>query len=158
MAMKRNPLVTAMNEGIAKSKRNVKLFRESTANLLSVKSTLRAKYAWAFDKLDDMGESDGIWFDCSWSSLYDKPSISISMMHLESFKDKVLTDLLYNLCSFGDPEVSEYAEALNKDFRFKFEDVNIIVRAYVKSDSPTCRKIKIGTKMVEEATYKIVCS
>lgn len=153
MAMKRNPLVTAINEGIADAKRGIKSYREAKDMLLSVKGMIRAKYAWTLDKLD----MENSHVDCSWSAFREKPGVSVLLFRLESFKDARLTDLLYNLCSFGDPEVTEYAEALNKDFYFKLEDINILVRAFVKGDSPTCRKVKVGAKLVEEATYKIVC-
>jgi hypothetical protein len=109
MAKKRNPLVTAMNGGIANAKQTAKTFREMQTMLLGVKSMMRMKYGWVFDKVDESAET---YLYASWSHFRNKPEISISMHRLESFKDKRLTDLLYNLCGFTDPVVSEYAKRL----------------------------------------------
>jgi hypothetical protein len=91
-----------------------------------------------------------------------KPSISVRMYNLESFKQNELVWAVEHLSNETDRlngkiSTQDYAEAINRDFRFYTDKWDAIITAYVKSDSPVCRKVVIGTKMVEQHKYQIVC-
>jgi hypothetical protein len=91
-----------------------------------------------------------------------KPSISVRMYNLESFKQNELVWAVEHLSNEtdrlnGKVSTQDYAEAINRDFRFYTDKWDAIITAYVKSDSPVCRKVVIGTKMVEQHKYQIVC-
>ena len=91
-----------------------------------------------------------------------KPSISVRMYNLESFKQNELVWAVEHLSNEtdrlnGKVSTQDYAEAINRDFRFYTDKWDAIITAYVKSDSPVCRKVVIGTQMVEKHKYQIVC-
>ena len=147
-----NPLIKAMNEGIANHRENAKRSMENAKFGLSVKATLRAKYSSLFAGLT---HKDTVF---SFHSSWEEATLSVIMMRLESFKDERLTGLLNRLLDHhANPEVHEYADHLNKDFHFKLDGLTVRVTAYVKSDSPTCRKVQTGTKTVEQPIYQMVC-
>lgn len=147
-----NPLIKAMNEGIANHRQSAKRSMENAKFGLSVKAILRAKYAPIFAGVDTKNT------DISFHSSWNEATVSVFMWKLDSFKDERLTGLLERLMDYnGNPEVHEYADALNKDFHFKLDDVTIRVCAYVKTDSPTCRRVQVDTKTVEQPVYKILC-
>jgi hypothetical protein len=88
------------------------------------------------------------------------PKICFTMHQLDSFKDNRLATALWFLTSLdGQREVktSDWAESLNRDYKFEFEGFDVIISAYVKSDSPTCRKVVVGSKTEVVNEYKIVC-
>ncbi len=150
-----NPLIRAMNEGIANHKEQAKRSLENAKQGLAVKGILRAKYASIFTGIThkDTNVSFSVWDG--------RPEIHVYLWNLDSFKDERLTTLLDRLMDHGEPNVREYAESLNKDYRFDFDDAygqaKVQVCAYVRSDSETCRKIQTGTKTVEQPVYKIIC-
>ena len=147
-----NPLIRAMNEGIANHRQSAKRSMENAKFGLSVKALLRAKYAHVFAGVAHKDTT------LSFHSSWDEATLSVIMMRLESFKDGRLTSLLERLMEYhANPEVIEYPDHLNKDFHFKLDGLTVRVAAYVKSDSPTCRKIQTGTKTVEQPVYKMIC-
>lgn len=146
-----NPLIKAMNEGIASHRESAKRYMDSAKQALAVKGMLRAKYASVFA---GMAHDET---HISFSASYGEPSIGVYLWKLDSFKDERLTTLLERLMDLADPEVREYPESLNKDYRFDLGDARVQISAYVKSDSASCRRIQVDTKTVEQPVYKIIC-
>ena len=90
----------------------------------------------------------------------DMISITVSLRKLPSFKCKILESILEycETLNVGEVTSSDYAESLNRDYYFELADNwRMHVNAYVKSDSATCRKIKVGTEIVEQAKWEIQC-
>ena len=88
--------------------------------------------------------------------------IHITMYELEGFKQVELTNLLQYLLTYteakgGTVSNKEWPASLNRDYHFQTDDVRFSVVAYVKADSETCRKVIIGSEMVEQYKYQIVC-
>jgi hypothetical protein len=95
-------------------------------------------------------------------ALCNKPNISIYMYDLDSFKQRELVWVLEYLTAEtekfnGEIKSKDYAEAINRDFHFVTDKWEASIVAYVKRDSATCRKVVIGTEMVEQHKYQIVC-
>jgi hypothetical protein len=91
-----------------------------------------------------------------------KPSITVYMYDLESFKQRELVWVVEYLTGEldklgGDVSTKDYAEAINRDYVFSTDKWEVRVVGYVKSTSPTCRKVVIGTELVEKHKYQIVC-
>jgi hypothetical protein len=107
-------------------------------------------------RLLDITANETIYID---SDLWDKkPRIHVSLRMLDSFKDDRLVrvlSMLTDLCPTQ--EVKEYAEYVNRDYTFKCDQFEAVVVAYVKSDSETCRKIKVGTETVQRDKFEIIC-
>lgn len=96
------------------------------------------------------------------SSYGDQIEVRINMYRLDSFKQAELTNLLqylmvYTEANSGTVRNTEWPASLNRDYHFDTDNVRFTVAAYVKSDSETCRKVVIGTEMVEQHKYQIVC-
>jgi hypothetical protein len=91
-----------------------------------------------------------------------KPVVYVSMFSIDSFKQDELINALGYLTEITEKDngkitTEDWAAAVNRDFRFETEDWRVCIHAYVKDDSPTCRKIAIGTEMIERTKYEIVC-
>lgn len=91
-----------------------------------------------------------------------KPSIVVYMYDLDSLKQRELVWALEYLTVETDKlegriSTNDYAEAVNRDFRFRTDKWDALITAYVRSDSPVCRKVVIGTELVEQHKYQIVC-
>ena len=91
-----------------------------------------------------------------------KPSLSVRMYDLDSLKQRELVWAIEHLTNEtdkleGSVSTMDYAEAVNRDFRFSTDKWEALITAYVKSDSPVCRKVVVGTELVEKHKYQIVC-
>jgi hypothetical protein len=94
--------------------------------------------------------------------MFGKPAVYVSMFSIESFKQTELVSALAYLTDLtekvnGKITTEDWAAAVNRDFRFETEEWRVCVHAYVKDDSPTCRKIAVGTELIERTKYEIVC-
>jgi len=91
-----------------------------------------------------------------------KPVVYISMFSIESFKQTELVNALGYLTEITEKDngkitTEDWATAVNRDFRFETEEWRVCINAYVKDDSPTCRRVVVGTEMVERTIYEIAC-
>lgn len=95
--------------------------------------------------------------------LPDGPTISIGLYDLESLKDPRLTSTLGVFMGWGDPEVVQNDWSVSPDRTFMFQKdlgtmtVRVHVRGSVSVFSKTCRKVQVGTEVVEKPRYEIVC-
>jgi hypothetical protein len=88
----------------------------------------------------------------------DEPHITVSMYNLEGFKSLRLESVLWLLEEIGTlKETKEYASCLNRDYKYEVDGYKIRLCAYVKDDSPTCRKVVVGTDTVTTPKYAIQC-
>jgi hypothetical protein len=72
---------------------------------------------------------------------------TIRIRDLDSFKDDNLVSLLEALDNMGlAVETKDYAgsESPNREFRYATDDYHLTVDAWVKSDSPYCKRVKTG--------------
>lgn len=94
-------------------------------------------------------------------SCYDtKPLIHVSYRDAYGFKDDSLMMLMTHLMTVGfknEGKGYEHAEALNREYEFTRDDINVRLDVYVRSDSPTCRKVVIGEEQVTVKKYAIEC-
>ena len=93
---------------------------------------------------------------------YGKPEINVTMYRLDSMKQRELVWALEYLTTEtdklgGKTRTQDWAAAVNREFIFTTDKWDARISAYVKDDSETCRKVIIGTEMVEQHKYQIVC-
>ena len=87
-----------------------------------------------------------------------QPHIYIGMYNLESFKDDRLANVLGYLSETMDNMKSEdWPQSLNRDYRFTSSTHSVTVSAYVRDDSPTCRKVVVGSELRTVEKFEIVC-
>jgi hypothetical protein len=152
MKRKTNPLIQAINEASAKSRREGHELISKAKMLEEKKMKIRANYSAILKDLDLSVHN--LYMRTS----YYKPTIDISMNRLESFKDIQLTTLLDFFTSQTEKaSTKDWPQYLNRDYTFELEDVIVSISAFVKSDSPTCRKVKIGTRIEEVDQFELVC-
>ena len=97
---------------------------------------------------------------CRVDATYCLPSVTFYVAGLDSFKDDRLVSMLWYFSTLdGEREAKseDYAQALNRTYRFQFDGFVIRVDATVKSDSPTCRKVVISSELVKQDKYAIQC-
>jgi 23S rRNA G2069 N7-methylase RlmK/C1962 C5-methylase RlmI len=90
----------------------------------------------------------------------DVVSIRIYTYGLESFKCDRVTSMLAVLETWKpivQQEVRDYPSSINRAYTYKYEGMRVSLDVYVKSDSPTCRKVEIGEKVVVDKIYEIQC-
>ena len=105
--------------------------------------------------LDRLGVEDLSVGSDPWAN---KATVRAQLRDLESFKDAKLIAVLEYVSVFTDTSTSkDWAAYLNRDFKFTSKTIDVSIGAYVKEDSPTCRKVVVGTEQQTIERYKIVC-
>ena len=89
---------------------------------------------------------------------FEKPQILISMRELDSFKQGRIVDVLKALEVYGECRTTrDWAESINRDYHYDMPEFTVALHAYVKEDSPTCRKVAVGTATETVVKYEIQC-
>lgn len=152
MRRKTNPLIKAISEASDKSRRDGHELIEKAKALDALRMKIRANYSEVFKNLD-------MSVHCLYMRTgYYKPTIEVSLNKLEGFKDPVLVKILDFLMDKSlSVKTTDYANWLNRDYNIEMEDVTVCISAYVRSDSPTCRKVKVGVQIQEVEQYELIC-
>jgi hypothetical protein len=94
----------------------------------------------------------------------DEISVYLSLYEVDGMKAPTVVnvlDYLTGLFSESTDEISskDLATILNRDFKFKSVEKKLTatVSVYVKSDSPTCKKVVVGQETQVVNRYEIVC-
>lgn len=86
------------------------------------------------------------------------PHFSVTMRNLESFKCLALEGMLWTMNEIGKAtHTRDWPDYLNREYNFEVNGAKVCINAYVKSDSPTCRKVVVGTETITQPKYKIEC-
>ena len=89
---------------------------------------------------------------------YSKPTMVINARGLESFKTGSILQIIQVLEAFGTAtRTTDYAGVINRDFNYEMPKFEVMLCAYVREDSPTCRKIAVGTETQTVVKYEIQC-
>jgi len=141
----------AFASGLADAKRSV----ESATAQLNVIKTNRKPIGKVLRALEKVTlANDRIYLMVS----NNQPHIYIGMYNLESFKDDRLANVLGYLSETMDNMKSEdWPQSLNRDYRFTSSTHSVTVSAYVRDDSPTCRKVVVGSELRTVEKFEIVC-
>ena len=153
MQRKTNPLIQAINDSTSKARREGHELITRAKALEGQRMKIRVNYSEAFKDLNL--EVHNLYIRTS----FYKPYIEVNLNDLESFKDQQLVDLLEFFTSKTDKVTTTdwTHRAVNRDYSFELDDVVVNICAYVRSDSPTCRRVQTGTEVQEVPQYKIVC-
>ena len=152
MKRKTNPLIQAISEASEKSRRDGHELIEKAKALDALRMKIRANYSEVFKGLDMSVHS------LYMRTGYYKPTIEVSLNKLDGFKDPVLVKILDFLMDKSlSVKTSDYANWLNRDYTIEMDDVYVAISAYVRSDSPTCRKVKVGVQIQEVEQFELIC-
>lgn len=146
-----NQATLAFADAIKSANRNLDRMRKYKSNLVAHRKEL-GKVTRMLAK--GMKQHDHMYLS-NWDS---RPYIGVALYDLESFKCLELETMLATLMNLGEAEdTKDWPSALNRDYKFKLESFDVTVSAYVRDDSPTCKRVIVGTEMQEVHKYKIVC-
>ncbi len=148
-----NPLIKAVNESISESKANAQRMHQQAKDMAGKRMMIRAQFG---DMLKNFNaDKHSVRVQLSGGLV---PVISIVLNKLDSFKDEDLTTLLEYLIS-KDAEVTEEAwpQFHNKDYHTTLHGARVSIHAYVRSDSPTCRRVQVGTELKEQPIWELHC-
>jgi len=153
MKRKTNPLILAINESTNKARKEGHELITRAKALEAKRMKIRVNYAEAFKTLNL--DVHNLYIRTS----FYKPYIEVNLNDLDSFKDQQLVDLLEFFTSKTDKVTTTdwTHRAVNRDYSFELDDVVVNICAYVRSDSPTCRRVQTGFEVQEVPQYKIVC-
>ena len=160
-----NPLITAIKDQIDQYKREANLAYKKATRLATDRMLLRALYAPIFVNLT---ENDSIYI---YTHDNNRVQFVVYMRELDSFKDARLTSTISSAMELIGDKVKEtdFAQYEHKEYRIssstsaiyaQYADcvADLQINAYVKTDSPTCRKIQIGTEIKAVPKYKFECN
>ena len=152
MNRKTNPLIQAINNATEQSRKEGHNLIARAKILEEARMKIRVNYSGVFKDLDLKVHNLFV------RTSYYKPTITVNMNALESFKDTQLLGLLEFFSSKTEKVTTrDWANYLNRDYSFELDDVLVNISAYVRTDSPTCRKVQTGIKVEEIPQYELVC-
>ena len=152
MKRKTNPLINAINNATEQSRKEGHNLIARAKILEEARMKIRVNYSGVFKDLDLKVHNLFV------RTSYYKPTITVNMNALESFKDTQLLGLLEFFSSKTEKVTTrDWANYLNRDYSFELDDVLVNISAYVRTDSPTCRKVQTGIKVEEIPQYELVC-
>lgn len=164
---KRNDITTTAIAGLSDS---IKRVKEQQALLRAKRSAIAALVKRMNRKsLKSLGLTPWVSYGREYSderkANEDIINIGVTVNHLPGFKDERLVGLLGLFMDADKDESRDWAAGLNRDFIFWFRQpgdklwIKVCIYAYVRSDSPTCRKVltRVETETVERPVYEIVC-
>ena len=147
-----NKATLAFADAIKSANSDMDRIRNNKAGLMANRKLL-GKVARMLSK--DLDDRDHMWMSATYDN---KPYIGVTLYNLESFKCLKLETLLATLIGLGDAKATkDWPSSLNRDFEFNLGFFDVHVSAYVRDDSPTCKRVVVGTEMRQVDTYKIVC-
>lgn len=148
-----NPLIQAVNESIRDSRYNAQRLQQRAKELEASRMMIRAMFGNMLKDLNMDKHYLGV------SMLPGQtPEITITLNKLDSFKDSDLTNILAFLVD-KNAEIREddWPQFLNKDYHAQLPNARVTVHAYVRSDSPTCRRVQVGTELKETPVWELHC-
>ena len=152
MNRKTNPLIQAINNATEQSRKEGHNLIARAKLLDEKRMKIRVAYSEVFKDLDLKVHTLFV------RTSYYKPTIDVNLNALESFKDPQLVGLLEFFSSKTEKVTTrDWPQYLNRDFSFELDDVIVSISAYVRSDSPTCRKVQTGIKIEEVPQFELVC-
>ena len=152
MNRKTNPLINAINNATEQSRKEGHNLIARAKILDEKRMKIRVAYSEVFKNLDLKVHTLYV------RTSYYKPTIAVNLNALESFKDTQLMGLLEFFSSKTEKVTTrDWPQYLNRDFSFELDDVVVDISAYVRSDSPTCRKVQTGVTIEEVPQYQLVC-
>jgi hypothetical protein len=152
MKRKTNPLINAINNATEQSRKEGHNLISRAKILEEARMKIRVNYSGVFKDLNL--DVHNLFVRTS----YHKPTIAVNLNALESFKDTQLMGLLEFFSSKTEKVTTrDWPQYLNRDYSFELDDVLVNISAYVRTDSPTCRKVQTGITIEEVPQFELVC-
>jgi hypothetical protein len=161
-----NGMIKYAQQQIANGKRDLKFINSAkTKKNLTMFGVLAMNVDGKFSAYVGFNQVYGDWENGVYTPGYTTPRLNatIRIRDLESFKDARLIRILEALDDMGlNVETQDYAnnDSPNREFRFETDDYQLTIDAYVKSDSPFCKRVKVSetTRTIVDEEWKLECN
>ena len=161
-----NGMVKYAQEQIKNGKRDLKYINSAkTKKNLTMFGVLAMNVDGKFSAYVGFKQVYGGWENGVYTPGYTTPRLNatIRIREMESFKDARLIRILEALDDMGlNVETRDYAncESPNREFTFETDDFQLTIDAYVKLDSPFCKRVKVGetTRTIVDEEWKLECN
>ena len=161
-----NGMIKYAQQQIANGKRDLKFINSAkTKKNLTMFGVLAMNVDGKFSAYVGFNQVYGDWENGVYTPGYTTPRLNatIRIRDLESFKDARLIRILEALDDMGlNVETQDYAnnDSPNREFRFETDDYHLTIDAYAKSDSPFCKRVKVGetSRTIVDEEWKLECN
>jgi hypothetical protein len=159
-------MVDASQHTIDNAKREMKVAKSAkTQKILATFGAMAAHVGGKLSAYVGHRCEAGYWQGLEYVPSVNVPRVSatIRIRDLDSFKDDNLVSLLEALDNMGLAVATQdytHSESPNREFRYETDDYRLTVDAWVKSDSPLCKRVKTGetVRTVVDEQWKIECN
>ena len=152
--------MSAINTAIANIKRETDGLRRRTAALRKHRRAINC----AIGKLRGFDDAPSVSISSGYSSGIDTIVVIGTAYGLPGLKCPQLEAVLERFLDAPTSETKDWPSCLNRDYVFVYPlndttELRVLIGAYVKSDSETCRKVlkSIETRVVNDEVYELVC-
>ena len=158
-------MTRAAEHSLTSAKRDMKYVKSAkTQKILMTFGAMAVNYGATLTAWVGIRHVNGQWKNNEYIKGYtlSRMNATIRFDELDTFKDEKLMGLLEVLDNMGlKVETQDYTggESPNREFLFNTDDYNLRVDAWVKSNSPFCRRVKTGetVKTIVDETWEIEC-
>jgi hypothetical protein len=159
-------MVTSEQNTIKAAKNNMKVAKSAkTQKHLAMFGAMAAHVGGKLSAYMGARYVEGYWKQHVYVPSVGVPRVNatIRIRDLDSFKDEKLVSLLTAIDDMGlAAETQDYthSESPNREFRYVTNDYHLTVDAWVKSDSPYCKRVKTGesVRTIVDEQWQIECN
>lgn len=142
----------AYDSAMADVNRDLERMRKSKAYLIANRKVI-GKALRTLNK--SLEKNDHLFVGTDYDS---RPYIYVTFKNLESFKCLKLETMLATLMNMGEAKKTvDWPSSLNRDYKFNLGAFDVTLSAFVRDDSPTCKRVIVGTETVQVHRYEIAC-
>jgi hypothetical protein len=147
-------------DGIKDKKRDARNAHNAAKILTDARVSMTLLIACLLERLGDYTKSGFAYVGTAYSynAKNSIPTFYMSVNDAEGFTDPaVMRTLEFLTQEFNDTTTQDYPSTMGRSYQFERPDMRVELVVYVKSDSPTCRRVEVGEETVVQKKYKLVC-
>ena len=148
-------------DGIKDKKRDARNAYDAAKVLTDTRLSVTLLIACVLERLGAYANSGFGYVSTTHSYSADKgriPTFYLSVNDVEGFTDPAVMSALEFLTNeFVEGSTQDYPSTMGRSYQFERPDMRVELVVYVKSDSPTCRRVEVGEETVVQKKYKLVC-
>lgn len=145
-------------DGIKDKKRDARNANDAAKILANARVSLTLLIACILERLGAYANSGFAYVGTTYSHRDRAPTFYMSINDVEGFTDPaVMRTLEFLTQEFNDTTTQDYPTTMGRSYQFERPDMRVELVVYVKSDSPTCKRVEIGEETVVQKKYKLVC-
>lgn len=147
-------------DGIKGKRKDARSAYESAKILTDARVSMTLLIACLLERLGDYAKSGFAYVGTGYSygAKNSVPTFYMSINDVEGFTDPAVMSALEFLTNeFVEGSTQDYPSTMGRSYQFERPDMRVELVVYVKSDSPTCRRVEVGQETQTVKKYKLVC-